>query len=277
MDLGTQGVTEVTENIDTQSIEQNAEGINLTDSTSGTPEGKTEVRMFTEEQVNEAVEKRLARERRRFEKDLNEKLAPYRETENVLKAGLGTESITEANLRLKEFYQEQGITLPETSSSPGLSERQIEILAKAEAEEIIEAGVEEMTSEANRLARKGWENMTNQERVVFQTLGEKLSLENQKTELKKIGVDPVILEDKGFKDFASKFKNTSVVEIHNLFNKINGKTTEKPKPIGSMTNIDSSSTVKDFYTYEESLKFTKADLDKDPALYNALVRSMAKW
>ena len=35
--------------------------------------------------------------------------------------------------------------------------------------------------------------------------------------------------------------------------------------------------VKDFYSREEALKFTKEDLDKNPDLYKAIERSMYKW
>jgi hypothetical protein len=35
--------------------------------------------------------------------------------------------------------------------------------------------------------------------------------------------------------------------------------------------------VKDFYSYEEAKKFTKADFDKNPALFAAVERSMQKW
>ena len=45
-----------------------------------------------------------------------------------------------------------------------------------------------------------------------------------------------------------------------------------------MTNKASESgTVKDFYTRDEALQFTKADFDKDPALFKAVQDSMLKW
>ena len=36
-------------------------------------------------------------------------------------------------------------------------------------------------------------------------------------------------------------------------------------------------TIKDFYTRDEALKFTKKDFDKNPALYKAVTESMLKW
>ena len=56
----------------------------------------------------------------------------------------------------------------------------------------------------------------------------------------------------------------------------------KPKPevetIGSMKNTASTDTgVKDFYTRDEALKFTRKDFDKNPELFKAVERSMLKW
>ena len=50
------------------------------------------------------------------------------------------------------------------------------------------------------------------------------------------------------------------------------------KTMGSMKNATSEDgTVKDFYSYEEATKFTKKDFDKNPALYEAVRKSMTKW
>ena len=48
--------------------------------------------------------------------------------------------------------------------------------------------------------------------------------------------------------------------------------------MGSMKNNTlKDSGVKDFYTRDEALKFTKKDFDKNPALYKAVEQSMLKW
>jgi hypothetical protein len=56
----------------------------------------------------------------------------------------------------------------------------------------------------------------------------------------------------------------------------------KPKPkvetIGSMKGATSKDNgVKDFYSYEESLQFTKEDFDRNPELFKAVEKSMLKW
>ena len=50
------------------------------------------------------------------------------------------------------------------------------------------------------------------------------------------------------------------------------------KPMGSMTNKTSEDgTVKDFYTRDEALRFTKADFDKNPALFEKVFRCGKKY
>jgi hypothetical protein len=47
--------------------------------------------------------------------------------------------------------------------------------------------------------------------------------------------------------------------------------------MGSMKNTTKEDTVKEFYTRDEALKFTKEDFDKNPALFKAVENSMYKW
>lgn len=272
-------------NVETQTTEEMEEGVELTDTTETEEveetkevEEKEEVNMISLEEAerlaieraNQAVEKRLARERKQFEKEL----AKYKNTESILKAGLGTESIDDTNEKLSNFYKEQGVAIPEFKQ--GLSDREVEILAKAEANEIIELGTEEMTREANTLASRGYANLDSREKMIFTTLAEKLTVETQKQELKKIGVEPSVLEEKDFKEFANKFNTkTPIADIYNLYSK-----THEPKKqiekIGSMKSMESPTKIKEFYTQTEVEALTEKDLD-NPELLRAVEYSMTKW
>ena len=271
--------TNETENVDTQTTEEIGEGIELTDTSEEVeenketiePEEKEEVKTFTQEEVDAIVQKRLARKERDFQKELSK----YKSTEEVLKTGLGATDITDAEDKLREFWSEQGITLPERVK-PGLTEHQLEVLAKDEAKEIIESG--DADAEANRLAIKGWNNMNAQEKVVFATLMDHIDHEKKINELKTIGVKADILDSSEFNDFASKFnQKTSMKDIYELYSKSHkeSKTAEKMGSMKSTSTQDNG--VKDFYSREEALKFTKEDLDKNPDLYKAIERSMYKW
>lgn len=270
--------TNESENVETQTTEENVEGIDLTDttdadeSTSDEPE-KEEVKTFTQEEVDEIVKKRLARKERDYQKELSK----YKNVETVLNAGLKTNSIDEAESALRNFYREQGIDLPEPTK-PGLSDKELQILGQAEADEILELGLEEAEVEANRLAKKGHQNWNAKEQAIFNKLASTLTYEKQKKELKSIGVDTKILDSKEFKDFANQFNSsTNIKNIYSLYSKTSlPKENKNIEKMGSMKN-NATEEVKDFYTYEESLKFTRKDFEKNPALFKAIEQSMTKW
>lgn len=259
--------TNETENVDTQTTEEIGEGIELTD-TSNTEESveeKAEVKMFTQEEVNEIVRKRLARQ----ERDNQKELSKYRSTEEVLKKGLNATDISDAEAKLREFWKGEGIDLPEPVK-PGLTDDEIKILANSEAQEIIESG--EAEEEANRLASKGFDNMNSREKVMFNKLAEHLTREKQVKELKSIGAKTDVIDSKEFKDFASKFNsNTSIKDVYDLYSKTHREEKNAEK-MGSMIT-EKPSNKKDFYTMEEISKLTEADLE-DPNVWRMVRNSM---
>lgn len=173
-----------------------------------------------------------------------------------------------------KFYESKGIKLPE---KPIYSDKDIEVLAKAEAADIINSGYEDVVEEVERLTELGFDNMTARDKAYFKVLAEHRQKTERQNELSKIGVTDEEYNSKEFQDFASKFNpNTPIADIFNIYNKTKPK--KEIKPMGSMTNKTSEDgTVKDFYTRDEALQFTKADFDKNPALFKAVQESMLKW
>jgi hypothetical protein len=48
--------------------------------------------------------------------------------------------------------------------------------------------------------------------------------------------------------------------------------------MGSMKNTESTDNgIKDYYSFEEAKRFTKADFDKNPDVYKKVIESMPKW
>lgn len=278
--------TNETENVETQTTEENVEGIELTDTTD-TESVKEEVEEKEEskktlrellkenpeyqEEFNQMIKPRLDRKDREFEKTLSK----YRDTEEVLKSTLGAKDIDEANVKLRKAYEEQGVTLPDVYK-PGLSSREIEILAREEAKDFIDEGYESMVNEANRLASIGYNNMNAREKVIFTTLGDEITKERDKKELLSLGAKEELLKDKNFIDFRKQFNsNVPIKNIYALYKGIQPKP-EVENP-GSMKNPNDTKKVKDFYTYEEASKFTKEDFDKNPELFKAVENSSYKW
>ena len=255
--------------VETENTEQPVEQVESIELTDTTP-----TRTYTDEDVDRIIAKKLARQEAKIVRQYEEQLSKYKQTEEVLKAGLGTSSIDEANERLAEFYKEQGVEIPVLKNASGLSSKEIEILAKAEAEEIIDLGFSEMEEEANRLAAKGYDNLNVKEKAIFNTLAEKLTNETKRKELAQNGIKTDILDSKDFKEFSAKFNpKTSVVEIYNLYSKTT-QPKEEVKPIGSMATTEVNK-VKDFYTMDEINALSSKDYD-DPAVMQAVEKSLAK-
>ena len=229
---------------------------------------------YTEEELNARVDellaKKIARKEARIRKEYDKK---YGKLESVLKAGTGEEDLDKLTNTFTDFYTKKGIQIP---TEPTYNENDMKVLANAEADSIIASGFDEVVEEVDRLAEIG-DDMSPRDRLVFIKLAEYRKSEQDKKELAKIGVGAKALEDKDFIEFAEKLNpSMSIKDKYEMYSQF------KPKPkvetMGSMKNATSKdTTVKDFYTRDEALKFTKKDFDKNPALYKAVEQSMLKW
>ena len=229
------------------------------------------IKTFTQEEVDEIVGKRVARREAKIRKEYDRK---YGQLEEVLRAGTGKENVEEITDTFRQFYQKKGIPFPQ---KPAYSDSDIEVLANAEAAEIIRGGFEEVVEEVDRLARVGVENMTPREKKVFKALAEHRQNTERGKALSQMGVTQEEYSSREFQDFARKFSSTTpITEVFDIYRKTQPK--KEIKTMGSMKNTDSTDNgVKDFYTPEEARRFTKADFDKDPALFSAVQKSMLKW
>jgi hypothetical protein len=226
---------------------------------------------YTQEEVDALMGKRVARTEAKIRKEYQRK---YGDLEDVLVAGTGKKNVEEITDTFKKFYQQKGIQMPE---KPNYSAKDIEVLARAEAEEIIRGGYEDVVDEVERLTQVGAANMTAREKAVFKALAEHRQSAERGMELGKLGVTEDVYNSKEFKDFAGKFNpNIPITDVYDIY-----KQTQPKKEIHTMGSMKSNSAkdtgVKDFYTVEEARRFTKADYDKNPALFKAVQNSMTKW
>ena len=243
--------------------EQAAENVEQT--TEQTP------KTYTQEEVDAIVGKRIARKEAKIRKEYDRK---YGDLTEVLKAGTGKESVEEMTDTFRGFYQKKGVTIPQ---KPTYSEQDIAVLAKAEADDIIHGGYDEVVEELDRLTDVGYENMTAREKAVFKTLAEYQQAAEMGRELGKIGVTEDVYNSPEFKAFAGKFNSkTPIRDIYDIY-----AASQPKKQIQTMGSMKSNTTpdtgVKEFYSVEEARKFSKADYDKNPALFEAVQRSMTKW
>lgn len=250
-----------------------------TENVEATTEETTQVdapeKVYTEEdfrrKLDEAVGKRLSRREAKIRKEYEDK---YGDLENVLRAGTGIEDAKEMTDSFREFYESKGVQIPERET---YSERDIKILARAEADDIIKSGMDEVIEESDRLAGIGIANMSAREKEVFRALAEHRQAAEKQREFSELGVPEDVYGSEEFKEFASKFNsNTPAKEIFDIYNKMKPK--KEIRTMGSMKQTEVPDTgVKDFYSYEEAVKFSKEDFDKNPELYKAVQKSMLKW
>ena len=253
---------EVAENVEQQTTEEIAE------------QPKTYTEAEFNAKLDEVLGKKIARKEAKIRKEYERKFGDMEYTSNVLKAGLQTDSVEDATNKLAKFYSDKGYKMPQ---KPDYSARDIETLARADADEIIQGGYEEVVEEVDRLSKIGAANMTARDKALFKVLAEHRQTTERSRELSEIGVTEELYNSKEFQDFASKFSSkTPIKDIYDIYQKTQPK--KEVRTMGSMKNsTGEEGTVKDFYTKDEALQFTKKDLDKNPALYKAIEASMLKW
>lgn len=255
------------EQIENPVIEDITENIEETIEETPVQEEIVEEKKYTDKEVDELISKRLARQESKLRKEYANK---YGKLESVLSQGTGIEDIEELTNTFNDFYTKRGIQIKD---EPKYSDRDNEVLANAEAEEIISYGYEDIKEEVDRLANVGLDNMTPREKIVFKKLAdERQRLEDEK-ELRSIGVTE--LDDK-YKEFAKQLNpNLSTKEKYELYLKYNPK--EKHETIGSMVNQMPEAKVKDFYTFEEASRITEKEYLANPKLMDIVQNSMSKW
>ena len=225
--------------------------------------------MFTESQVqeriNSAVENRIARERRKLDREYKESLSKYQELAYLTQTGLKADSLDDALEKTRKFYGEQGIKYVPNDDDDN-------ILGKAYADEIISEAdsVEELESAVSRLNSKT--NLSNREQIILSNLNSEIETRKRVAELQSIGVTEEEYTSQKFKDFASKFnKETPITDVYELYKK-----TTDVKPVanpGSMKSVPGKER-KDFITEAEYDRMTDKEIEANMDLIR---ESMTKW
>lgn len=246
------------ENLVTEQVTENVE-----QTTEETPKTYTEAEFNAK--LDEVLGKKIARREAKIRKEYDRKYGDLVET---LKAGTGKESVEEMTDAFADFYRKKGIAIPE---KPNYNSKDIEVLAKAEAADIINSGYDEVVEEVDRLTAKGAANMNAREKAIFKELAEYRQSAERSRELSKIGVTEEVFNSKEFKDFAGKFlSDTPITDIYDIYSKTLPK--KEHKTMGSMKQSPSTE-VKDYYSPAEIEKLTMKDLD-NPKVWEAVRRSM---
>ena len=262
---------ETTENTEEEIVEDNGEVDEETQETVENEEtAEEEVKEEPQERLytKEEVDSIKARTKRRIEDKVRKEYEKkYGRAETVLKAGLQKDNFEDAVSELEDYYTQEGVRIPNETK---YSQRETEILANAEADDIIESGYDDIVEEVDRLANIGVENMNAGEKIVFNKLAkERIRIEEER-DLSSIGVKKEDLPD-DFKEFCKKLNPDMPIKDKYEFY----LQTRPKKEVRKMGSMESGpvSKVKDYYTAEEIEKLTDEDLDI-PGVYEAVRRSM---
>lgn len=271
-------LVEETENTEQQTVEENVEQITesdvVEDATSNEETVEKQVETFTKEQVDEIVAKKIARTKAKMQKQYEAKENKHKQFENLVMAGTQTSSPEEAYNKLNDFYVEKGITIPKYE--PSYDDRDVEVLATNDANEIISYGYDEIVEEVDRLNEIGYENMSKRDKILFQKLATERQKQEEIMELQAIGVSEDILENKDFINYANKLNpKLSLKEKYEMY--LGTQPKKEINNMGSMKNTPVEKTIKDFYTVEEAQRLTDDDYKKHPELYEIIEKSMQKW
>lgn len=252
-------------------MNENENLVGMTENAEQTAEETPAAKTYTQEEVDAIVGKKIARTKAKIQKENDRK---YGDLMDVLKAGTGKENVDEVTDTFKKFYQSKGVKIPTKAE---YSAKDIETLARTDADEYINAGFEDVLDELDRLKEIGVERMTAREKAAFSILAEHVKTTEDTNALAKAGITAEEYNSSEFKEFYKMFdKNTPIEKVYETYRKTQPK--KEFKTMGSMRNSTSDDTaVKDFYTRDEAMKFTKKDFDKNPDLYKAVEASMLKW
>lgn len=246
--------------------------VETTENTENTAEETRQPKTYTEDEVNSIVGKKKSILEKKLRKEYEAKYGGLMET---LEAGMGKkDSVEEMTESIRKSYESKGVKI---NKKPEYSAKDIEALAKADADEIIGYGYDEVVDEVDRLTKIGAANMSARDKAVFKILAEHRQNAENTRELSSIGVTEDVYNSQEFKEFRGKFNaNTPIKDIYDIYSKtLPKKEFKNPGSMKSATVEDNG--VKDFYSYEEAQKFTTKDFDKNPELYKAVMASMTKW
>ena len=235
-----------------------------------------EEKTYTQEDIDRIVSQEKARLERKYRRDEESKLSKAKQLESTLRSGLGLTEEDDVLSKVKEFYKEQGVNIPDSQT---INDKDAEILGRADANEFInDYDDEEIEARANELAVKQKQGKTSaREDAEFFKLGEYLTEKLEEKDLKANGIDTSILKDKDFKKFASRFnRSTKMTEIYELYQKVNGKEVKKPASTGSTRSTVPNNQEKEYYTPEEVDKLTSKELD-NPSIWKRVRESMKRW
>lgn len=154
-----------------------------------------------------------------------------------------------------------------------MNERDLQILALADAREVMDQGLE---AAASALEELGSRELSQREAGMKTHLEAFVRSGHRKQTLEELGVSRQVYESSEFTEFDRKFReDVPVEEVYGLYAAAHPECAVHT--LGTLKSRDDPRSVKDFYSFQEAKQFTRRDLDRNPALFRAVMDSMPKW
>ena len=266
--IETNVIEEITENVDPTATEETVE----TDGAGAvqTPaEDTPPPKSYTQAELDDISNTRVRRREAKIHKEYDQ---TYGELVRVLQAGTGEQDIGKLTEAFKAHYEGKGVDMS-ALNKPHYSDEDTAILARADAQTIIDAGSDEVNDEIGRLSQLG-DNMSNRDKAVLKALTAHKGQTERNKALAQIGVPEAVYNSAEFKAYANQFKdNVPITEVYKQFAKTSRTST--PEPIGSLKNGNHKEE-KTYYSPEDVDKLSPADYD-NPVIVKRVRESMLKW
>lgn len=267
--IETNVIEEITENVDSTTTEEIVE----TDGAGAVQTPKEDTpppKMYTQAELDDISSTRVRRREGKIHKEYDQ---TYGELVRVLQAGTGEQDIGKITQAFKAHYEGKGVDMSATNK-PHYSDEDTAILARADAQGIIEAGADEVADEIGRLERIGADNMSARDKAVLKALTAHKGETERNQALAEIGVSADVYNSADFKAFVGQFNsNVPITDVYKLYAK--ATKTSTPEPIGSLKNGNHREE-KTYYSPEDVDKLTPADF-KNPTIFQRVRESMTKW
>lgn len=225
---------------------------------------------FTQEEVNQMIDKRIKRERNKLDRKYKDELSKYEELAYLTKQGLDTDDFDEALDKTRQFYADKkGIKY-----SPKSDNKDEEILANAYAREILEdcESVEDIEDAIQNISNKGT-RLTERDAIIIKDLDKEAKRMKKVAQLSELGVTEDVYNSDSFKQFESKFnENTPISDIYELYNTTQ-KAEKQFKNPGSMKSVPSAEK-KSFISSKDFDKLTDKEIEENMELIR---ESMREW
>lgn len=237
---------------------------------------KVDTKSYTQKDIDDMKAKWEKNFQIKFDKAISRKMREYDDEEfkkdqliDVLKKQTNQNSLDDL---LDMSEKQYGVTINRTRSN----KNDDKVLGRNDAKEILDVQDDEyVNQEYNRLANL---KRTVREEETYSQLNnylqDKKIKEQRNKEIKDNGLDEDLINSDDFKSFSDKFNNkTSLKDIYDMYEKVNGIKKEKPYSAGSLKDVDSKKAPDEFFTLEEFNALTDEDLKNDK-IYEKAMKSM---